>query len=370
MENEGEKNLKIIENKEKPKEKKIYIELLRCIAIFFVIFNHTSLSGFELYTVAENGITYTIYLAMSIICKMAVPVFFMISGALLLGKEESIKTLYKKRVLKIFIVTFVASLFIFIVAMQKANQLGILFNADTISTFLKKIYTEPIVATYWFLYLYLAFLIMLPLLRNLVKNMKKETYYYLFIVYAVYKLILPIIEQRFNISLYENSTIYFLEINILCPIIGYYCEHVLDIKKISKKAKILGTILVICVIICAGILTTLELQKIEDANPGTYIQYGDIAIASYVFILIKYIFSDKKLPKLITKVILTIGSCSFGIYLIESILRHIMLESILETLSPIIKVMPACIIAILCIIFVGTLITLVLKKIPYIKKLL
>ena len=368
MENTGKKSLKVVENNVATKGKKIYIEVLRCIAIFFVIFNHTEEYGFDLYKETAETLPYIIYLTISILCKAAVPIFFMISGAVLLGKEESIKTLYKKRVLKIFIVTFVASFLVFVFAMQKAEQLEILFNVDTILIFFRKIYTEPIVIPYWFLYLYLAFLIMLPLLRNLVKNMKKESYYYLFAVYAVYKLILPIIEQRFNVSLYEDSTIYLLEINILCPIIGYYCDHILDIKSINKKAKIIGTIFVICVTICAGVLTSLELKKTE--NVDAYIQYGDIVIAGYVFILAKYIFSDKKLPKVITKIILTIGCCSFGIYLLEIILRNVLFYEMIKDLSPIIKTMPACIIAVICTIFIGTLITLALKKIPYIKKIL
>ena len=136
--------------------------------------------------------------------------FFMISGALLLNKEESIKTLYKKRVLRIVIVIVIASLIQYIYIIR--NNLGS-FN---LITFIKTIYKKPIVTPYWYLYSYLSYLITLPFLRNMVKNMKKEHYYYLFCIYIVYRIVFPIIKQRFGISNY--LTIYFMEANIFAII--------------------------------------------------------------------------------------------------------------------------------------------------------
>lgn len=367
MENTGEKSLKVVENNVATKGKKIYIEVLRCIAIFFVIFNHTEEYGFDLYKETAETLPYIIYLTISILCKAAVPIFFMISGAMLLGKEESIKTLYKKRVLRFLIVIIVVSACIVLYAV---NDITIIFYKEMIGIFLSTIYQNPILYTYWFLYAYLGFLIMLPILRNLVKNMKKETYYYLFAVYGVCKLGLPILEQIAHINLSDNLAMNLLEINILCPIVGYYLEHVLDIKSIDKNMKILGTIIVCIIIVLAGILTTLRNPQLDNQNEETYIGYGSVVIAAYVFILIKAIFNNKKLPKILNKIILIIGGCSFGIYLEENMLRKIMLDKIVQPLSPVISTLPACIIAIICIICVGTIITFILKKIPYIKKLL
>ena len=78
MENTGEKSLKVVENNVATKGKKIYIEVLRCIAIFFVIFNHTEEYGFDLYKETAETLPYIIYLTISIFCKAAVPIFFMI----------------------------------------------------------------------------------------------------------------------------------------------------------------------------------------------------------------------------------------------------------------------------------------------------
>ena len=136
MENTGEKSLKVVENNVATKGKKIYIEVLRCIAIFFVIFNHTEEYGFDLYKETAETLPYIIYLTISILCKAAVPIFFMISGAMLLGKEESIKTLYKKRVLRFLMVIIVVSACIVLYAV---NDITVIFHKERIGIFLSTI---------------------------------------------------------------------------------------------------------------------------------------------------------------------------------------------------------------------------------------
>ena len=86
------------------KERKYYLELLRVIAILLVMYNHSpAFMSFQ----NQSGVEYGISVFLSMLCKAAAPVFFMISGALLLGKDESIGTVFRKRVLKIFLALIV-----------------------------------------------------------------------------------------------------------------------------------------------------------------------------------------------------------------------------------------------------------------------
>lgn len=71
--------------------------MLRIITIALVLFNHTETNGFQLYAITSNIYLY-LYIFLTIFCKIAVTIFFMISGGVILGKEESLKDLYKKRV--------------------------------------------------------------------------------------------------------------------------------------------------------------------------------------------------------------------------------------------------------------------------------
>ena len=87
------------------KNRKLHLEVLRILAIMLVLFHHTEGRGFVLFLQRE-GFSRSIYLLLSILCEIAVPIFFMISGALLLKKEESIKDILCKRVLRFIIVLF------------------------------------------------------------------------------------------------------------------------------------------------------------------------------------------------------------------------------------------------------------------------
>lgn len=85
------------------KGKKLYIEILRIFACLLVIYNHTEEQGFFLYQVDSIGsLPYIVHLIFTITSKCAVPIFFTISGALLITKEESIKSTYH-RIIKFLI---------------------------------------------------------------------------------------------------------------------------------------------------------------------------------------------------------------------------------------------------------------------------
>ena len=83
------------------KTKRLHIEALRVIACFFVIFNHSQQRGYFLFSAyPQNSPEFWLYMALSVFCKFSVPMFFAISGALLLTKDESLSVIYKKRVFR------------------------------------------------------------------------------------------------------------------------------------------------------------------------------------------------------------------------------------------------------------------------------
>ena len=82
---------------------KIYLDILRIIAIFFVVFNHTP--GFYFMPSSQAGeVEYWWLLLQNQVVKMAVPMFLMVTGALLLPKEETIYEVLRKRVFRFLVV--------------------------------------------------------------------------------------------------------------------------------------------------------------------------------------------------------------------------------------------------------------------------
>ena len=73
----------------------IWADILRILAMFFVVFIHVS----PLPTAINvQNILYFINFA---VVKTCIALFFMLSGALLLAKEESYKTFFHKRFFKV-----------------------------------------------------------------------------------------------------------------------------------------------------------------------------------------------------------------------------------------------------------------------------
>ena len=77
-------------------KRKTYIDFLRIVAIYMVLFNHSGKNGMMLFTISRQSPFYPFYLFNSIFIKIAVPLFLMISGTLLLGKNESYGDIVKR----------------------------------------------------------------------------------------------------------------------------------------------------------------------------------------------------------------------------------------------------------------------------------
>ncbi len=66
-------------------KKKYHLEVIRILAILMVMYNHSA--AFMSFS-NQSGVEYAISFLFSMVCKGAVPLFFMVSGALLLGKQK------------------------------------------------------------------------------------------------------------------------------------------------------------------------------------------------------------------------------------------------------------------------------------------
>ena len=126
------------------------LDVLRIVAIFFVLFTHTGSMGSKIYTGLEPGGVYYIFcIGLDTLRIICVPLFLMLSGTLLLGKTESIFFIIKKRISRIFIVLIVFSF------IQYWWQIRTLESEISGSEFIYLFYTGNIRGTYWYLYCYL-----------------------------------------------------------------------------------------------------------------------------------------------------------------------------------------------------------------------
>lgn len=342
------------------KTKRLDFELLRIFSIFLVVYNHTQYRGFELYLVDGcQGINYVLSLVLSVLCKMGVPLFLAVSGGLLLHRDETIKQVLLKRVLRIAVALLVFS--------------GILYGfwyrwgmleSYSLGDFLARVWHQGISIPYWYLYAYMALMLALPLLRPMVRSMRDSTFVYLILLYFLYYgVMVPLghimgwgtVNEDFSIPLVSSTAFYFL--------MGYYFTHRFHWDSLRwRHIGILTALSVISVALCC-----CEIHMLGNAEN---LREGAVILpTATVYLLFGYIVRNHPIPERAGKVISSLGGCVFGTYLLEGILR-VELLGIYRFLEPKLHVLPACFVWVIAVVLCGMAVTWILRRIPGVKKIL
>ena len=296
--------------------RKAYLDLMRIVACILVIFNH--LPGFELYK-TTSGVSQFIYMTISVITKMNVTVFFLISGALLLNKKESIIITLRKRVSRIIMVIFLFTGIIVLI-----NVIPMYINGTGYA--LRTVFTNWIYSSltntgyspipYWFLYSYLGFLFMLPFLQKIVSELSKPEFVIIFFMHFLMQSFFPFINiflTSRNIALlgFANSFSFPIAFNdaFFIPLIGYYLEFKLTIEKIKKQH-------IICVIVsnfCIYYMKSLNGIFLEN-----YLGMFNYLLSIIFYITVKWVYYLTSSNKMLVNKIALI---TFGVYLLDPILK-------------------------------------------------
>lgn len=342
---------------------------MRIIACFFVIFNHTDDNGFFLYTLySPNTFSYWIYLFFSIFCRFSVPLFLCISGALLLNnaKNESISYTMKHRLFRFFIVLIFFSFFYYLLEIHHQHQ------QINLITFTHRLISTDWNFTYWYLYLLISFLLVLPILCKLTKNLTTNNYYYIFSCFIFFSPILSVL-NFINININQNLIpSFFSSMIIIYPLLGYFLEHLFN-KNITLKIIIKIWIINIFFIILSSLLTYYRTILTSEAKSEYFHATFVIINCISIYITTKYLTNKIKFNHLVQKTIILLGRCSFGIYLFHIFAMKILNKiNILTFFKDTLSIPPFLSILIYCLftLILSFIFTYLLKKVPLFNKYL
>ena len=346
--------------------RKLYLDALRMIAIFGVLFNHTNTKGFALFTIATESAFFPVYLFCASACKIAVPVFLMISGALLLKKEEPVLVIIKKRFVKFLVILFFTALIIYLYFLN--------WNLEQFSlrTFLKLAYSSNITSSLWYLYAYLAYILTLPFLRKLAAAMQPKDYLYLTGMMVLVSVLRTFELLALDYKIHNNEYFdMFTTMNIVYyPLMGDFLANKLRDEKITAKTTVISCavgfffLIVNCWLTCVWCNT---LGEWEYTTCSKFLNRFIFFPAISLFIFMRFVFMRINLSQTFEKAIMYLGSCTFGIYLFERIYRDETLF-VFDLLAPYLPRFLACMIWVLVAFLFGLIVTAILKKIPFIKK--
>lgn len=294
----------------------VYLDFLRAFAIICIVLIHIS-SHFN-----KNITNFNFSAIITAFVLIGVPLFFMISGALLIGKSnENFINKRFKRVLSPFLFWVIIYFFCGI----------IFFNGKFIANyFLDTLFANSSISkVFWFVYCLLGGYLLIPIVNGFLKTEKDKGLKYLLILFTI-SVILSSLTGFCNIKLnYLNTIVRYLPFAstpIFYFLVGYYLNN--------KKFNISNGKMVLISIILISIGYILELNYLHTSHGFKFpvanflINFNLIIESIGVFIFFKYFnlnLISGKLNSLLNNyrlisIIRNLSGCSFGIYFVHCLI--------------------------------------------------
>ena len=199
--------------------------------------------------------------------------------------------------------------------------------------------------------------------------MSSQDYNWMILLYTILRLMTIIEFFLWQGKKTHNSRFdfFFMADCVFYPLIGYY----FDTKKETKKTEIIFySCAGLAAIILCCFMTHYRCTLLDDWSTSSCQKFFSTLIFAptiAAFILIKKLMNNRTLSARSVKIIELVSGTTFGIYLFENIYRRIT-EPVLLFFRNKIGALPACWIWVLSAFLIGCIITMVLKRIPGIKK--
>lgn len=339
------------------KSKILYLSRLRAIACIAVVVLHTfyACNGFSA-TAADTSIM----LSVRNLMMWAVPVFIMVSGALLLDKGRSItyKKLFTRYIPRMVLALVIFTLLFAVFDGATGKDLGISAIADGV----KNIFFGTGWRHMWYLYLMTAIYLLLPFYRMIAASLKKTDMYYLLGVYTVFLLLLPTVE-----ALTESKTAFYICVYSVYPFylfLGYAINE-----GMLRTGRIPALIIAAAASVAICVLTVYSVNNSDDKLSGLLGNYSFPIIALQAFGIFAFAAGSNSGRKtFIDRIFSEIDRCSFGIYLIHML--FLKLAVVVFGWNPIAHGGTAMVLLLTVGVFLASYVsTFLLKLIPLVKKL-
>lgn len=273
-----------------------YIDTLKFIAIFGIIAIHT----FTLFPHAQ--VLHHNVGQLRQLFRWAVPIFLMISGALLLNRDIDLKIYFKKRFVRICY-----PLLFFIIVIHFVNGVN---NYLTV---------------YWYAWMILGAYLAVPIINKFVQNADETELSYYVAIFLICSIIYQVM-NTFNIKYALDITFFITPVSYL--IVGYYLS--------TKEFKYSPNTIIIASLILFAVTTLLKFKMgnfMEVYGSGNFSSRLDLSFiqilqASSVFLIFKQLY-EKDVTSIFLRIrnflqknyckkfILSVSKASYGMFLVH-----------------------------------------------------
>lgn len=305
-----------------PAKRETYFDCLRIAAAFAVMILHIASQNW--YAVETGTYEWRVFNFYDSIVRWSVPVFVMISGALFLGKRQSIERIFKKNILRI-VTAFIFWSAVYALVNLISGRSGPL-NA------LREFVEGP--AHLWFLFMIVGLYLIVPLLQKISASMELTRYFvvlsvvftfaipYVITLVSLYSEKLGSIARGLLNSVCFNFTLGYVSYFVL----GYYFSRI----NIKGKKQWLVYLLGIC-----GLMVTIfasVLFPISDKRAAA-VFHDNMTVNVMLVSVSIFVFAQNNLnltnvsPK-VKEAVKKLSEYSFGAYLVHAMvitrLNHIL----------------------------------------------
>ncbi len=330
--------MEIIKEKKTVPTRENAFDILRVISMIMVITVHVSNVYSRSFGIINHS-SFLISLVFNTISRISVPIFLMISGALLLNREWN-KNKYIKRIIK-YIVLIIAWDSIYLI--WEYLYLGITYHQ------LYRLILTPYRAHLWFLYTILILYILQPLLKIIKEKSNRIIQSILFVLWLLFSTLsitIPFLAQYFTLFSYIG---FFVMGDVLYSYIK---------KNDLKKYNVLWIlIMLICFISSIALNYQTSIKRNQFYNLFFAYRTPFIMFSSFAFFIL--VISNYK-KETVSKIGSLLSSLSLGVYLIHGIFLDITIQCFqYQSINPIIGIP----IFTMMILLGSSLILIIIKKI-------
>ena len=327
-------------------------DLLRITALFLVILLHVAASAFGHFHDAWEITTF--YGSLSRVC---IPLFFMLSGALLLNKTETIKLFFMKRAGKIIVPTLFWS---FAYLFYRKYVTGPINSSVDPAQILK----GPTYYHLWFMYAIITLYIATPLLRVFNLHATRELKWYVVTCWFLAYSVIPWFSWNSDINFEAGLGFIpkYAGFMLLGSLLSEYADRVRPVFSIFLFAA--GSFLTFVLTVWYSVETGAPNERFY-----AYVAPNVIMAAAGLYLLLNQ--AGEKLSGKTAKRLNIISECTFGIYLVHVIIMDTLINDALKKMAGtdfnnIYSVINIPVIAICCAV-ISFIVILSIKKMPLLK---
>lgn len=331
-----------------------WINSLRLIALLAVIVLHTAAIPLGQYGLIPINSWLTANFYNSLV-RFAVPVFVMITGALLLHREYELGAFLKKRLSRV-VAPFLFWSLVYI-TYSWYNE-TIVFNGDTWTNVKQVLHELKYGSSYhlWYVYMLIGLYFIIPVISKFVRNASKREIEYFLLLW----LIVMVISKPYLTQVNPQVDLHYFAGYVGYLVLGHY----LTFNIVNRKRLLPGMFMLFVVVLCLIFGGTYLLYKYTGLITLLYEPLGPaiVLLASSVFLMGR--FTKVRIPAYITKAKDFACEYNFGIYLSHALVLYVLSDLGInyQLCTPLISI-PVT--AIICFAL-SLLLVWLLKKIPVI----